>query len=196
MQASLYHLVKIILGDRPILDQVAELGGLVTGITVRKDNTLWLNCLLEKPCPTELLCEIEQSLERSLDVAEIILRQQYGRNLTAEQSSRYAATLRPWLIRHLWKTDASQASMLAHGDFQPDDHSVNIFLPDACCGLIVTDTMTFIDRIFHEHIAAKTIFTLCSSSDDLVEYTRKMNDKHRLEANQVMACTALAYRSA
>jgi DNA polymerase-3 subunit alpha (Gram-positive type) len=196
MQASLYHLVKIILGDRPILDQVAELGGLVTGITVRKDNTLWLNCLLEKPCPTELLCEIEQSLERSLDVAEIILRQQYGRNLTAEQSSRYAATLRPWLIRHLWKTDASQASMLAHGDFQPDDHSVNIFLPDACCGLIVTDTMTFIDRIFHEHIAAKTIFTLCSSSDDLVEYTRKMNDKHRLEANQVMACTALANRSA
>ena len=35
--------------------------------------------------------------------------------------------------------------MLAHGDFQPDNHRQHL-LPDACCELIVTDTMTFIDR--------------------------------------------------
>ena len=177
----------------PVAGKIAvDLGGILTGVTIRKEGTVLLDCLLEQPCPPQVLCDIESSLEKNLPAGEVIIRQRFGQNLDSEKSCHYAAALQPWLLRHLWKTDAYAASMLSHAVFLPGSGQVNIHLHAACCPLFDLTGLSCLEKLFNDHVTAQACFSLQPSDSDMADYVRQMNDGHMQQANQAMACTLAA----
>ncbi len=191
MQATIGDFLGKIISDPKLCQSAAGLDGLVTGMTVRRDGQLLLECLLQRPCPADLLCQLESALEEHLPAGEVIICQRYGKHLSPETSSQYAASLSPWLIRHLWKRNAILASVLAQAEFCAEQDRVQIHLHDACCSMFEEAHLNVISELFCEHVNARTTFSLIPAGGDMLAYTRQMNEGNHYQANKVRA-SALA----
>jgi DNA polymerase III subunit alpha, Gram-positive type len=189
MQASIGAFISRLVPEQKLQENACEICGLVTGMTVRPQGRLLLDCLLDQPCPAELLCELEAALEKHLPAREVIICQRFGQRLSDESSSRYAATLSPWLLRHLWHQDAMLASMLRQADFQADQFQVKVLLHEECCSLFDKPHLSILEELFSQHVTGHTVFTLAPAEGNLADYTRQMNEGHHTRANRAYAAS-------
>lgn len=183
MQSTIIDFLKLILPEPLARQPFIEIGGLVTGMTVSREGQVLLDCLLEQPCPTDLLCRLETELEKAIPAAEVIVRQRFGENLSLENSCQYAASLQPWFLRHLWKQDPFLASMLNQAILRAVNNQVGIHIHADCCSFFENSHLKMLDRLFTDHISAKTSFCLIPTDTDMSAYTREMNDGHHQQAN-------------
>lgn len=190
MQATLGELIRKTTEDPQLRQAAAELGGLVTGMTVRRDGQLMLECLLEQPCPAALLCQLEDVLEKQLPAEEVMICQRFGQLPSPEASLLYAASLEPWFMRHLWKQNGFLASVLSQAGFHAERDFVGIRLHEACCALLDRNALSEIEQLFQYQAAAPVRFVLVPAAGDMSDYTRKMNDGNFAQANQARNSTA------
>ncbi len=189
MQSTIVDFIHHLVSDPAIRQTANGLNGLVTGMTVNRDGLVVLDFLLERPCPAELLCQLETALEAAIPATEVIVRQRFGDNLNAQQSCQYAATLQPWLLRHLWKKDAFASSMLGQAEFSCENSQVRISLHETCCAILDLQ-IQYLNNLFNENIAGRATFVLQAGNADMAAYTRKMNDGHHEKANQFRSPSA------
>jgi DNA polymerase-3 subunit alpha (Gram-positive type) len=180
--------------DSHLQQSAAELGGLISGVTVQPGGRLLVTCLLDKPCPADLLCRLEQSLEESLPADEVVICQAYPSVLDGDAGSRYGAELAPWLLRHLRRRDVMLAAWLQQAQFAAAAGQVEIRLPAACQGVLCDNLLVALSDCFHGHIMARTAFCLASDCagdpESLDEYTRRLSAGHVSAAVKIHAAAA------
>jgi len=185
MRSTIRDFIGLVAPDPALSQSIADLSGLVTGLRVKKAGQVFMDCLLEKPCPPDLLCRLETALETAIPTREVIISQRFGEPLDGELSSHYAASLQPWLLRHLWKQDALAASLLGQAEFAAANGQVQILLQESCCKEFDAGHVSYLEKLFNDHIAARTAFCLKPSCDDLSAYARMMHDSHHEQANKI-----------
>ena len=189
LKTTLSELIKKWVPDRQVQESVNGHTGLVTGLTVSKEGRLMLDCLMEKPCEPKLLCQLESALEKALAIHEVMICQRFASPLQGQASSQYAASMAPWLLRHIGKRDALMASMLRQASFEPDQETsqVHVKLHAVCCDLLEEAHVDHLSDLFCRSVAAKTSFCLKPERGDLKHYTKKLDRQSYQQANQTHA---------
>jgi len=188
-EASLLTFFHQVLPGSRLEQAVARVNSLVSGLTVRKNGCLHLKVLLDQPLEPGLLCQLEEALEKELEADEVVIRQVMNRELTGADSCRYAVSLAPWLLRHLWKQDALAASLLQQGRFGAGDNCVKIQLDDASRQVLPQDNLEWLSRYLDEHLSIQVAFCFAGQDGldgacDLADYARKLSQSHAHQANQ------------
>lgn len=187
MQASLRDFCAYLIPHDPLLQPLDAVNGLVTGMTVRQPGQVRISCLLAQPLPPDLLDRLEQRLEKALPAREVIFGQRFARPLAPDVSSRYAVSLAPWLLRHLWKKDAFLASLLRHAEFSASANQVSVAVQAACFPHLPTDALAQLADLYADHIEGPAVFRLVPQTGDLADYVRQLDDQNLYQANQARA---------
>ncbi len=187
-ETSIATFIDQVIPDRQLCQAASLISGQVCGMTVQNNGRLLLKCDMEEPCPAELLCRLEDALERHLPAVEVIISQSLPDGLRSQERCRYAASLAPWLLRHLGKKDALKASLLRQATFKAGDDCVVIGLHEACRPLFEDSGLEEISDWMNRHADLKTPFCLAAAGQgNLAEYTRKLNEEHHHEASRALA---------
>ena len=173
---TLAAFIDRMIPDRQLVQAVSGVRGEVSGMVVGVGGTLQLQCQLDKPCPADLLCQLEDALERHLPADEVIISQRWQTGLAGLAISQYAASLAPWVLRHLWKKDVLAASVLRQATFQAEPDHVSVHLHDACRAVFEASQLKSMSEWFSRHVPSSTSFRLAAESGGTLEsYTLDMN---------------------
>ena len=189
-EASLQSFFRQVLPGNRLEQAVARVNSLISGLTVRKNGCLRLKVLLDQPLEADLLCQIEDALEKELAADEVVICQVMSQEPAGADACQYAASLAPWLLRHLWKQDALAASLLQQGRFCVGDSCVWIQLDDASRQVLPEDNLDWLSRYLDENLSLQVAFRFTGQnapdgSCDLADYALKLNQTHAHQANQV-----------
>ncbi len=187
MQAKIYDFFEQMLPGTLGSTALSGVNGLITGITIKAGGQVRLDLLLEQPLPADLLCEMEAVCESHLPANEVLVRQRFGNALSPEDAARYAASLKQWLIRHLWKSDAVCASMLNQASFKTEGRRVLMGLHEACCSQFDETGMEHLQQLFADNISEQVLFVLSPTDANLQDLAETMNNGHMAMAHQIQA---------
>ena len=176
--ATIAAFIDQMIPDRLLVQAVSGVRGEVSGLIVDAGGCLHLQCQMEKPCPADLLCRMEDALERHLPTSEVIISQTWPAGLPDPACSQYAASLAPWLLRHLRKKDVLTASVLLQATFQAEDDHVSVHLHDACRSVFEISWLKSMSDWLGRYVPVLTSFRLAAEcGEDLAVYTRRLNDE-------------------
>ncbi len=186
--SSLSALWQALIPHSQLQEQLEQQSALVQDITVETEQSLRLTCLLDQPLPVDLLCRLEAEMEEQLAIKEVTLCQYFAEDLDVQASSAYAASLQPWLLRHLEKQDVLAASLVRRAVFCQSDSCVYLELDHA--DSILPEQLAALSDCFHDKVAGTTSFCLRSASarqEELSDYARRQFQAHTSKANQIHA---------
>ncbi len=187
IRTSLSELIRHWVNDPMFITEINRISGLVTGMSIRKSGLLQLDCLLEQALAPDLLCRLEQTLEQRLGIREVILCQRFARPMETEAANHYAASMAPWLLRHLWKRDALSASMLRQASFHGNAEQVEIHLSEVSCSLLDPLQLDYLSQLCGDYMTGETRFCLVPAAADMRRYAHDMSQTHDQRANQIHA---------
>ncbi|NCC76031.1 MAG: PHP domain-containing protein, partial [Clostridia bacterium] len=190
MQSSLADFFAQFISDTALVEQLRQQNALVTGLVVKKSGLVTIQILTTAPWPADLLVLLEDTLENTLPAQEVLIRQTFAEPLAQGHLQQAAASLSPWLIRHLRKKDPFHAALLHHAQFiaqEMDPARVEVHVTENSRDDLARTVSDELAQLTRSALGQSVGFEFMASTQDLRDYTAEMLRQQQAEARRQLA---------